>query len=116
MPGGLDAEGLEWIGGGEGGDGILGRGYWKKLQHAQASGALRKHVATFFARTLSVFSIRMPYQRVARILENCAWHFTDICKHLLPGFPSTLRILQLLAGALYLCVGFLESGFAKVLS
>ena len=26
MPGCLDAEGLEWIGGGDGGDGILGRG------------------------------------------------------------------------------------------
>ena len=38
----LDAwmlEGLEWIGGGDGGDGILGRGDWKKFSHTQASGA-----------------------------------------------------------------------------
>ena len=34
-------EGLEWIGGGDGGDGILGRGDWKKFSHAQASGARR---------------------------------------------------------------------------
>ena len=38
MPGCLDAEGLEWIGGG---DGILGRRDWKKFSHAQASGAQR---------------------------------------------------------------------------
>ena len=34
--GGLDAwmlAGLEWIGGGDGGDGILGRGVWKKNSH-----------------------------------------------------------------------------------
>ena len=40
----LDAwmlEGLEWIGGGDGGDGIQGRGDWKKFSHAQASGARR---------------------------------------------------------------------------
>ena len=37
----LDAEGLEWIGGGDGGDVILGRGDWKKFSHAQASGARR---------------------------------------------------------------------------
>ncbi len=38
----LDAwmlEGLEWIGGGDGGDSILGRGDWKKFSHARASGA-----------------------------------------------------------------------------
>ena len=34
-------EGLEWIGGGDGGDGILGRGDWKKFSHARASGAWR---------------------------------------------------------------------------
>ncbi len=34
-------EGLEWIGGGDGGDGILGRGDWKKFPHARASGARR---------------------------------------------------------------------------
>jgi hypothetical protein len=49
--GGLDLEawcldawmlaGLEWIGGGDGGDGILGRGDWKKFPHARASGARR---------------------------------------------------------------------------
>ena len=33
--------GLEWIGGGEGGDGILGRRDWKKFSHARASGARR---------------------------------------------------------------------------
>ncbi len=33
----LDAEGLEWIGGGDGGDDIMGRGDWKKFSHAQAS-------------------------------------------------------------------------------
>ena len=40
MPGCLDAEGLEleWIGGG---DGIMGRGDWKKFSHARASGARR---------------------------------------------------------------------------
>ena len=40
----LDAwmlEGLKWIGGGDGGDGILGRGDWKKFPHARASGARR---------------------------------------------------------------------------
>ena len=37
----LDAEGLEWIGAGDGGDGIMGRGDWKKFPHAQASGARR---------------------------------------------------------------------------
>ena len=40
----LDAwmlEGLEWIGGGDGGDGILGRGDRKKFSHSQASGARR---------------------------------------------------------------------------
>ena len=41
VPGCLDAEGLEWIGGGDGGDGILGRGDWKKFPHARASGARR---------------------------------------------------------------------------
>ena len=41
MPGCLDAEGLEWIGGGDGGDGILGRGDWKKFSHARASGPRR---------------------------------------------------------------------------
>ena len=44
MPGCLDAwmlEGMEWIGGGDGGDGILGRGDWKKFSHARASGARR---------------------------------------------------------------------------
>ena len=41
MPGCLDAEGLEWIGGGDGGDGIMGRGDWKKFSHARASGARR---------------------------------------------------------------------------
>ena len=50
-PGGLDLkawcldvwmlEGLEWIGGGDGGDGIMGRGDWKKFPHARASGARR---------------------------------------------------------------------------
>ena len=49
--GGLDLEawcldacmlaGLEWIGGGDGGDGNMGRGDWKKFSHAQASGARR---------------------------------------------------------------------------
>ena len=34
-------EGLEWIGGGDGGDGILGRGDWKKSPHARASGVRR---------------------------------------------------------------------------
>ena len=29
------------FGGGDGGDGILGRGDWKKFQHARASGARR---------------------------------------------------------------------------
>jgi hypothetical protein len=33
--------GLEWIGGGDGGDGILGRGDWKKFSNAQASAARR---------------------------------------------------------------------------
>ena len=40
----LDAwmlEGLAWIGGCDGSDGILGRGDWKKFLHAQASGARR---------------------------------------------------------------------------
>ena len=31
--------GLEWIGGGDGGNGILGRGDWKDVPHARASGA-----------------------------------------------------------------------------
>ena len=49
--GGLDLEawcldawmlaGLEGIGGGDGGDGILGGGNWKKFPHARASGAGR---------------------------------------------------------------------------
>ena len=43
MPGCLDAEGLEWIGGGDGGDGghWNGRRGFKKFSHAQASGARR---------------------------------------------------------------------------
>ena len=36
--------GLEWIGGGDGGDGILGRGDWKKFSHARARGARRIHI------------------------------------------------------------------------
>ena len=34
-------EGFEWVGGGDGGDGILGRGDWKKFPHARASGTRR---------------------------------------------------------------------------
>jgi hypothetical protein len=44
VPGCLDAEGLELIGGSDGGDGIMGRGDWKKFSHAQASGAWRTGV------------------------------------------------------------------------
>ena len=49
--GGLDLEawcldawmlaGLEWIGGGDGEDGYMGGGDWKKFSHARASGARR---------------------------------------------------------------------------
>ena len=41
MPGCWMLEGLEWVGGGDGGDGIMWRGDWKKFSHAQASGARR---------------------------------------------------------------------------
>ncbi len=53
-------EGLEWIGGGDGGDGILGRGVWKKFSHARASGARRiivvQEVTHFRGNTVSALS------------------------------------------------------------
>ena len=41
MPGGWMLAGLEWIGGGNGGDGWIGAGDWKKFPHARAAGAWR---------------------------------------------------------------------------
>jgi hypothetical protein len=60
VPGCLDAEGLEWLGGGDGGDGILGKGDLKKFQHTQASGAWRICASPFFLCLLIVRRRRLP--------------------------------------------------------
>ena len=53
--------GLEWIGGGDGGDGILGGGDWKKFSHAQASGARRINSENFFRQAwLGKKCLRLP--------------------------------------------------------
>ena len=66
MPGCLDAEGLEWIGGGDGGDGIMWRGDWKKFSHAQASGPRRILGAPHPHCTYLTSSVAFVLQRAQR--------------------------------------------------